>query len=91
MLGQLLAVEESVESQNYGIARDYATAFFDAAAKEETTTPVVALRDAIRLAMGQRDAVTGGLATASGQVAIPLKDVERALRKSLDYPVSSGG
>jgi hypothetical protein len=86
LLGLLLTVQDAVESRNYGLAKEYASRFFDAA-RAEQGTPVDMLREPINAIVGQRDEVTAAIATADPAVLQTLNEIERILRIGLGYPI----
>jgi hypothetical protein len=86
VLGLLLTVEDSITAQNYGLARQYATRFFEAA-RAEQSTPVDTLRDPINAILSQRDHIIAGLAVGNPSVIETLHEVERTLRIGLGYPL----
>jgi hypothetical protein len=86
VLGLLLTVEDSITAQDYGLARQYATRFFDAA-RAEQGTPVDTLRDPIDTILSQRDHIIAGLAMGTPSVWETLREVERTLRVGLGYPL----
>lgn len=86
MLGLLLTVEDSITTQDYGLARQYATRFFDAA-RAEQGTPVDTLRNPINMILSQRDHIIAEVAMGNPSVREALREVERALRVGLGYPL----
>jgi hypothetical protein len=86
VLGLLLTVEDSITTQDYGLARQFAIRFFDAA-RAEQGTPVDTLRDPINTILSERDHIIAELAMGNPSVREALREVERALRVGLGYPL----
>jgi hypothetical protein len=86
LLGLLLTVEDAATAQNYGLARDYATRFFDTA-RAEPPSSIAPLREAVDTIVASRDAVTAALTMADPGVTMTLKRMERRLRTALGYPM----
>jgi type II secretory pathway pseudopilin PulG len=83
LLGQVLTVKEVAMRQNYGLASERSSAFFDAVRTEVPITPHSALRDAMNEVLAQRDIVTAALAKGEPSVVETLHDIELRLRRAL--------
>lgn len=88
LLGQALALRDLLAAQNYGLAQQQATHFFDAVAKEGGRAPAGSLTAAALTAVqALRDRVTAGTSTADPGTALVVREIEARLRGALGYSV----
>jgi hypothetical protein len=87
MLGQALALKESAMRQNFGLALESSTAFFDRVRAEAGTNSDAQLRETLTAVLAKRDAVTAALAKSEPAVIDSLHAMEQTLRAGLGYPV----
>jgi hypothetical protein len=88
LLGDVLALEETVKNRNFGTAEQLTTRFFDAVRDETARTGDASLRTALTGIQAKRDAVTAALARTDPSASDVLHDIEVELRRALGYPVS---
>jgi hypothetical protein len=86
LLGRVLMVKEVAARQDYGQARELASAFFDAVRSEASATRDARLRDGLNAALASRDTVTAALAKADAGGVDTLHGIELQLRQALGYP-----
>jgi hypothetical protein len=84
--GQLLALIETVEAQNYGSAQRLASAFFDAAQTELARQPDAGGTAALTAVLGVRDRVTASLIQADPKTLELLEGALDGLRGALGQP-----
>lgn len=88
LLGQALSLRDMVAGQNYGLAQQQATRFFDGVAEEAARTPAGSMAaNALAAVLETRDRVTAGLSTADPAVALIVRESEARLRGALGYTV----
>jgi hypothetical protein len=85
LLGQVLTVKEVAMRQDYGMAAERSSVFFDAVRAEASVTPPGELEDALNGVLAQRDLVTAALAKGEPGVVEMLLDIERRLRRALGF------
>lgn len=88
LLGQSLVLRDLVAGQNYGLAQQHATRFFDAVREEAArTAPGSIAASALEAVLATRDRVTAGVSTADPTVALVSREIEARLRGALGYQV----
>ena len=86
LLGELLALKETVQEMNYGQARSLSSPFFDHVRMEVGRTPDAAVKQALESIQGSRDAVTIALTQGDAAALSHLRAAEGRLRVALGYP-----
>lgn len=86
LLGQLLAAEDAVSAQNYGLAQTLASTFFDATRAEGERTPPGGLDDTLARIVQMRDPVTASLTRGDPQALAMLREADMLLRLELGFP-----
>ena len=81
----MLTVKEVTMRQNYGLALEHSSRFFDAVRTEAAATLDPGLRDGLNEVLGKRDSVTAALAKADASVIGILHAIELRLRRALGY------
>ena len=69
--------------QNYGVARELSTQYFDKLTQLAAETESPALKGPLSTLVGQRDAITAGLTQGSPSV---IPDLQSLLRRTYDLP-----
>jgi hypothetical protein len=88
LLGHALSLRDLIAGQNYGLAQQQATRFFDAVAEEAGRTPAGSMAaNALAAVLETRDRVTAALSTADPGVALIVRESEARLRGALGYTV----
>lgn len=88
LLGQSLVLRDLVAGQNYGLAQQHATRFFDAVREEAARAPQGSVAaSALGAVQDTRDRVIAGVSTADPGVALVAREVEARLRGALGYQV----
>lgn len=88
LLGQALVLRDLVAGQNYGLAQQHATRFFDAVREEAARTPQGSIAaSALAAIQDTRDRVTAGVSTADPGVSLMSREIEARLRGALGYQV----
>ncbi len=85
LLGQLLIIEDTLSSQNYGEAQALSSKFFDAARAEAQRTSAAGSRGALEKIVQMRDAVTASLTRGDPQAMTLLRDAETLLLNELGF------
>jgi hypothetical protein len=88
LLGRALMVKDLAAGSDYGRAQQVSSEFFDAVRAESTATEDAARRAVLMSVLARRDAVTAAMAKAEPAVVSTLTQVERELRRALNYPVA---
>jgi hypothetical protein len=86
LLGQLLALEDSVSAQNYGQAQAFSSKFFDAVRAEATRAAAPGVKEALEKVVRMRDPVTASLTRGDPQALTLLRDAEALVRNPLALP-----
>jgi hypothetical protein len=86
LLGDLLALRETVQDLNYGQARGLSTPFFEKARAEAARATDPALKAALESLHPLRDPVTVALTQGDAAALTHLREAERRLRVALGYP-----
>lgn len=87
LLGDVLALEETVRNRNYGTAEQLTSRFFDAVRDELAQTGDATVRATLTTIETKRDAVTAALARTDPSATDILHEIEIELRRGLGYPV----
>ena len=87
LLGQALAVREVVIRQNYGLAQELASPFFDNVRSEAAATPLNEFRSVLTEVLSRRDAITTSLAKADPATVEAVHAIEVRMRRALGYPL----
>jgi hypothetical protein len=87
ILGEVLTIKETAMRQNYGLAQELSSPFFDRVGAEAARTRDDAFRDALTEVLGRRDGVTAALTKADAGVVEVLHAIELRLRRALGYDV----
>jgi hypothetical protein len=86
LLGELLALKETVQEMNYGQARGLSSPFFDHARAEAQRSADPGLKQALESLQNVRDPVTVALTQGDPAALTHLREAERRLRAALGYP-----
>lgn len=86
LLGELVALRETVQEMNYGQARGLSTPFFEKARAEAARTIDPGLKAALESLPALRDPVTVALTQGDPAALAHLREAERRLRAALGYP-----
>lgn len=86
ILGELLALRETVQEMNYGQARGLSSPFFDHVRAEAGRTTDGSLKQALDSMQSLRDPVTIALTQGDASALNHLREAERRLRVVLGYP-----
>jgi hypothetical protein len=78
LAGQMML--ESMQ-QNYGVAQNLSTQYFDRLTQLVTETEEPALKDSLSKLLGERDAITAGLTQGSSSV---IPELQSLLRRTYD-------
>lgn len=88
LLGHALALRDMIAAQNYGLAQQQATRFFDAVSEESARASQGTLAaGALGAVLETRDRVIAGLSTADPAVARIARENEARLRGALGFAV----
>jgi hypothetical protein len=87
LLGELLALKETVQEMNYGQARSLSSPFFDHVRAEIARAADPAVKQALDSIQAVRDPVTVALTQGDASALGHLREGERRLRTALGYPV----
>lgn len=87
LLGELLALKETVQEMNYGQARGLSSPFFDHVRAEIARASEPAIKQVLESIQAVRDPVTVALTQGDASALGHLREAERRLRAALGYPV----
>jgi hypothetical protein len=87
LLGQALAIRDSVVRQNYGRAQELSSTLFDSVRREAAGMPLDEYRPVLDDVLSRRDSIIASLAKAEPGVLEPLRVIEVQMRRALAYPV----
>lgn len=86
LLGELLALKETVQEMNYGQARGLSSPFFEHVRAEAGRTTDGGIKQALESIQTLRDPVTIALTQGDPAALSHLREAERRLRVALGYP-----
>jgi len=89
LLGQLLAIEDTVSAQDYGQAQALSSRFFDAAQADAAQSAAGSMKEALERVVRMRDPVTASLTRGDPQVLTLLRDAESLVRRALGFSPSA--